>query len=52
MSKRLAIDLLHKASNPNVQSFTDVEPDDDVSIKFVELILKLSISVVVGIEKY
>ncbi|XP_025425653.1 mitogen-activated protein kinase kinase kinase kinase 3 isoform X2 [Sipha flava] len=30
MSKRLAIDLLQKASNPSTQSFADVEPDDDV----------------------
>jgi len=32
MSKRLAIDLLQKASNPTTQSFTEIEPDDDVSI--------------------
>jgi len=31
MSKRLAIDLLQKASNPNAQSFGEIEPDDDVS---------------------
>lgn len=32
MSKQLAIDLLQRASNPSVQSFADVEADDDVSI--------------------
>lgn len=32
MSKRLAIDLLQKASNPTTQSFAEIEPDDDVSI--------------------
>lgn len=32
MSKRLAIELLQKASNPSTQSFADIEPDDDVSI--------------------
>ncbi|VVC41289.1 Hypothetical protein CINCED_3A000113 [Cinara cedri] len=30
MSKRLAIDLLQKASNPAAQTFSEVEPDDDV----------------------
>lgn len=32
MSKRLAIDLLQKVANPTAQSFTDVEPDDEVNI--------------------
>lgn len=32
MSKRLAIEILQKASNPSTQSFADIEPDDDVSI--------------------
>lgn len=31
MSKKLAIDLLQKASNPAAQTFTEIEPDDDVS---------------------
>lgn len=31
MSKRLAIDILQKASNPSTQSFADIEPDDDVN---------------------
>ncbi|XP_025191259.1 mitogen-activated protein kinase kinase kinase kinase 5 isoform X1 [Melanaphis sacchari] len=30
MSKRLAIDLLQKASNPTTQSFAEIEPDDDI----------------------
>lgn len=32
MSKRLAIEILQKASNPSTPSFADIEPDDDVSI--------------------
>ncbi|XP_050528661.1 mitogen-activated protein kinase kinase kinase kinase 5 isoform X2 [Daktulosphaira vitifoliae] len=30
MNKRLAIDLLQKANNPQVQSFIDIDPDDDI----------------------
>ncbi|XP_050438819.1 mitogen-activated protein kinase kinase kinase kinase 5 isoform X1 [Adelges cooleyi] len=30
MSKRLAIDLLQKANNPQAQTFAEIEPDDDV----------------------